>query len=603
MSAIKNTGAEQVRFNLSFLYSGVDDPQLETDLVTWIDEAKVFHEVHEGNLSTTLGQAIRDQIRSAELSSKIGVYLFLLRSVDTNDQAAQTKIADVEKRMSLASADYLTFFDHELVELDDAVIATLAEKDETVKKHLPSIAHARVFKKHLLKPEVEASLMKRSPFGPSTWSDFFDEVESDLELPWKDGKKSLSEMLHLLSESKDAVERAEVLKTVHEVIGGHFYKYSARTLNTVVGAKEVEDRERGYAHPMESRNKGSKIPDAVVEALHEAVRDVAGPLARRYYSLKAKLLGLDKMAWSDRNAPLPFSDDSVIPWDEAITTVIDAYQSFSPTLAGLIRTIVENKWIDAPYIKGKSGGAFNYSVTMPGGKPVSFTFLNYMGSRRDVMTVAHELGHGVHGLLAAEAQGTLMMHAPMAYCETASVFGEMTTFNFIKAKVAATGDDKAVLSLLCGKIDDMMNTAVRQIGFSAFERKVHGAKRRLAPEEFDALWMETVHELYGAPGDVFTYEHTERLWTYVSHFHRPFYVYAYAFGELFTQSLYASRERLGDRFEPLYLEMLRSGDTLDASELLAPFGLDPTSPSFWADGIRVSIGAMVEEAEKLAEKI
>lgn len=603
MSTQKITGAEGVRWDLSFMYSGVDDPKIEVDLVAWCDAVKSFYDAHKGNLATTLGQAIRDQIALTELSNKLGVFLFLRRSVDVNDQAAQTRIADVEKRMSLAGADFMTFFEHELVDLDDAVIVALSEKDETVKKHLSSIAHARTFKKHLLSPAVEAALTKRSPFGAGTWSDFYDEVESDMVLPWKDGTKSLTEMLHLLSESKDGEERALALKTVHESLGGYFHKFSARTLNTVVGAKEIEDRERGYTHPMESRNKASKIPDEVVEALHVAVRDVAGPLARRYYALKAKLLGLEKLRWSDRNAPLPFTDDSIVTWDEAMRTVIDAYQSFSPTLAGLIRETVDKKRIDAPFVKGKSGGAFNYSICMPGGIVTSFTFLNYLGSRRDVMTVAHELGHGVHGLLAGEAQGALMMHAPMAYAETASVFGEMTTFNFIKAKVAATGDDRALLGLLCGKIDDMMNTAVRQIGFSAFERRVHGAKRRLSPEELDAIWMETTQELYGASGDVFTYEHTERLWSYVSHFHRPFYVYAYAFGELFTQSLYAARERLGDRFEPLYLDMLRSGDTRNATELLAPFGLDPASPTFWADGIRVSLGAMIEEAEKLAEKI
>lgn len=603
MSTQKITGAEAVRWDLSFLYSGVDDPRLEADLVAWCDAAKAFHDAHKGKLAETLGAAIRDQVHLTELSNKIGYYLFLRRSADTNDQPVQNKIADMEKRMSLASADHLTFFEHELVDLDEAVIEAQAEKDATVKKHLPMIAHARTFKKHLLSPEVEAALTKRAPFGAGTWTDFYDEVEADMMLPWKGGTKRLGEMLHLLAESKDAAERAEVLKIVHESLGGYFRKYSTRTLNTVVGAKEIEDRERGYAHPMEARNKGSKIPDAVVEALHTAVREVATPYVRRYALLKAKLLGMEKLHWSDRNAPLPFQDDTVVTWDEAMATVLAAYESFSPTLAGLIREMVAQKRIDAPVAPGKNGGAFNATVAYPDGNVASFTLLNYQGSRRDVMTVAHELGHAVHGMLAGEAQGALMLQAPLAYAETASVFGEMTTFDFLKKKVAATGDDMALLVLVCGKIDDLMATAVRQIGFSSFEQKVHGAKRRLSPEELDSVWMETTQELYGPAGDAFIYEHTERLWEYIHHFHSPFYVYAYAFGELFTQSLYAARERLGDRFEPLYLDMLRSGDTRDATQLLAPFGLDPASPTFWADGIRVSIGAMVEEAERLAAKV
>jgi oligoendopeptidase F len=219
------------------------------------------------------------------------------------------------------------------------------------------------------------------------------------------------------------------------------------------------------------------------------------------------------------------------------------------------------------------------------------------------MTLAHELGHGVHGLLAGAAVGSLMQHAPMAYAETASVFGEMTTFTHLRSRLEASGDTKALLALLMGKIDDMLNTAVRQIGFSNFERRVHGAGRRLSPEELDAIWMETLHELYGAPGDVFTYENVERLWTYVSHFHRPFYVYAYAFGELLTQSLYAKQGELGDRFEPLYLDLLSSGETRDVLQLMQPFGFDPRTEEFWRAGIDVSLGALVAEAERLSAEL
>ncbi len=603
MTTDKKTGAEGIHWDLSFLYSGADDPRLEADIALWCERAKAFYDAHKGKLATTLGQAITDSAELSMLSNKLMVYLYLRQSVNTGDAAVKAKISDAEKRMSAGEADWMTFFDHELVALDDATIASLAETDSVVKKHLSWIAHTRVFKPHLLKEEVEGALTKRSPFGPGSWADFFDEFEADLRFAWDGEQKTLTEMLHVLTDDRDPAVRAKALKTINDGFAGHFAKYSAQTLHMIAGSKEVEDRERGYKHPMDARNKSSRIPDAVVETLHATVTDVAGPLARRYYRLKAKLLGMETLKWSDRNAPMPFADATTVTWDAAVSTVLAAYQSFSPTLAGLIRDTIAAKRIDAPAQQGKRGGAFNYSICVPGGTPVSFTFLNFLGSNGDVMTLAHELGHGVHGLLAGETQGELMMHAPTAYAETASVFGEMTTFNHLKDGLAKKGDDQALLALIMDKMDDIMNTVVRQIGFSNFERRLHGARKRLSVEDLDALWLETVHALYGKPGEVFTYEDANHLWAYISHFHRPFYVYGYAFGELLTQSLYAQRARLGGRFEPLYLDLLRSGSTKDVVALLKPFDLDPTDPDFWAAGVRVSIGRLIDEAEALAKKM
>jgi oligoendopeptidase F len=606
----KKTGAENVRWDLSFLYSGVDDPQIDKDIAEWVDGAKVFSAGHRGMLTQTLGQALHAYAELAKMSDRLRAYFSYVLTLDTDDGAAKKRKSEIEMTMNSVYGDYLEFFSLEIASMKDADLASLYRRDSDLASYRPWIEQSRLLKPHQLSLEVESALTKRSQFGPRAWSEFFDELESDLRFTYRRKALKLEEILHVLTMSKDVDERAVVLKIINDGLQKNFVKYSAQTLNMVIGRKEVEDRERGYAHPMEGRNKQSLIPDAVVEALHKAVVD-AVPLVHRYYRLKASHLGLEKLRWSDRNAPMPFADTAIVPWSDAIKTVIDAYGSFSDKLAGIIREFVEKKRIDAPVTKTKSGGAYNSSAYISDG-PYSVTMMNYQGSTRDVMVLAHELGHGVHGILAGEAQGPLMMDPPMAYCETASVFGEKITFDYLKRDLLKKGDERQVLGLLMGKLDDMINTVVRQIGFSNFERRIHamdaeamkrGKTKRLSPADFDQIWAETRNELYGEDGDVFTYENAEHLWAYVSHFHNPFYVYAYAFGELLTHSLYAKRAEFGDRFEPLYLDLLRSGGTKDVVGLLKPFGLDPIDPKFWSDGIEVSIGAVLKEAEDLSRKM
>ena len=610
------TGAENIHWDLSEMYSGVDDPQIDADIAELERLHAEFDSKHRGNLARTLGQSIRDLSELEDLSNKVGVYLFLRLSTDTGNNAAKAKMAEMDKRLSQASAEHMVFYDLELVALSDEDIERQAAEDETVAKHLPWLRKVRLFKPHLLTEEVEGALAKRSPLGPGAWSEFFDEFESDLRFEWtdEDGEtepKSLTEMLKIMSFAPDRDVRARAMKAVNDEFGRHFAKYSAQTLYMVAGSKEVSERDRGYKHPMQQRNMGSQIPDEVVEALHQAVHEHGAPLSQRFYRLKAVHLGFETLRWSDRNAPMPFEDEAEVTWEQAVATVRKAYASFSPTLSALVDQSIDARRIDAPCTKGRRGGAYNYSITLPGGEVRSFTFLNFTGTSRDVSTLAHELGHGVHGLLAGEAQGGLMMHAPMAYAETASVFGENVTFQFQLADAQARGVESA-LALLMGKCDDIINTVVRQISFSDFERELHGhdgetltrkPTSKLSVPELDQLWAKVTEKYYGPSGDVFTYEGFEHLWCYISHFHRPFYVYAYAFGELLTHSLYALKDELGDRFEPLYLDLLRSGSTKDVVELLAPFGIDPRDPEFWQRGIEVSLGKYLDEAEKLSAQL
>jgi oligoendopeptidase F len=604
--------ANQVRWDLSPLYRDIDDPRLDADLSKLTRMAKHFSATYKGKLAELLGPAIKDYSEIEMLSSKITSYLFLRESTDLSNAAIKAKHARFQRELSALQGEHLTFFELELVQLSDETLEVWYEDDDLVAKHRPWIEHVRLFKPHFLSEPVESALMKRSPFDSSSWSEFFDEAEADLQFKFRGSAVNLTEMMHVITESKDAEERAEAMKCVNEGLAGPFAKYSAQTLYMVVGLKAVEDKERGYAHPMDVRNKSNRIPDSVVDVLHNAVTTLGGSLTRRYYKLKARHLGLSVLRWSDRNAPMPFADMTVIPFEEAAEIVTTSYESFSPTLTKIVKSFFADRRIDAPVVKEKRHGAFNSSHVLPGGKPVSYTLLNYLGSNKDVMTLAHELGHGVHGILAGEAQGPLMFHAPTAYCETASVFGEMTTFNYLKDRLTKPGDKLSLLALIMSKIDATINTVVRQIGFSNFERRLHGMNesytkweeaRKRSVEELDVIWLTTAQELYGPEGEVFTYENCEHLWSYIPHFHSPFYVYGYAFGELLTQSLFAARERLGARFEPLYLDLLRSGATRNVVELLEPFGLDARSQSFWNDGIKVSLGALIEEAEEMSRAL
>lgn len=601
--------ANQVRWDLSLLYAEIDDPRLDKDLKTLAGMTKDFSASYKGKLGERLGPAMKDYAEIDMLSGKITSYLFLRESTALANAAIKAKHARFQRELSALQGEHLTFFELELVQLTDEVLNGWYEKDGFVAKHKPWIEHVRLFKPHFLSEAVESALTKRSPFDSSAWGEFFDEVEADLQFTFRGSTVNLTEMLHLITESKDAAERAEGMKCINDGFAGPFAKYSAQTLYMVAGLKAVEDKERGYAHPMDVRNKSNRIPDSVADVLHSAVTTLGGSLTRRYYKLKARHLGIPLLKWSDRNAPMPFADTTEVPFEEAADIVTHSYASFSPTLEAIVKSFFTERRIDAPVVKEKRHGAFNSSHVLPGGKAVSYTLLNYLGSNKDVMTLAHELGHGVHGILAGEAQGPLMYHAPIAYCETASVFGEMTTFTFLKERLTKAGDQKSLLALIMSKIDSTINTVVRQIGFSNFERRLHGMNesytkweepRKRSVEELDAIWLKTAQELYGAEGEVFTYENCEHLWSYVHHFHSPFYVYGYAFGELLTQSLFAARQRLEARFEPLYLDLLRSGSTKNVVELLQPFGLDARSESFWNDGIKVSLGALIEEAEEMS---
>lgn len=598
-----NTSAENVRWDLTDLYKDLEDPKINQDLDALIEQMRSFNERFAGKLGESLGDALDAQADLTCLIDQLMVYLFLRRSTDATNQRIQQRLGQAQEAFAEASANHLTFFEHEVAALTQQAYQRLITADARVARHQPMLDLIRANRAYLLEENVERALQLRSPFGASEWSDYLDEREAELRFDFDDKAQTLPEILHIANNDIDADRRAQALATFSEGLSEQgFDKLMARTLNVVLGAKSVEDRERGYANPMSSRNISNQVDDDTVEALHAAVAEVGAVQSQRYYKLLSHHLGKSPLAWSDRNAPLPFSDKKAVPWQDCVDTVLNAYGSFSPTLRDLVAKMLARNWIDAPPYEGKGGGAFNYSVLLPSGESRAYNFLNYMGSARDVMTTAHEVGHGAHGMLAADTQGALMFRAPMAYAETASIFGEMTTFQYVLSK---TDDDEQKLALLMEKSADHVNTVVRQISFSNFERAIHEQRRdgKLMLEDFNQTWLDVTHAFYGQPGELFTYDSVDNLWSYVTHFLRPFYVYAYAFGELFTQSLFARKDDFGADFEAMYLDLLRAGGSKNAVELMAPFGLDPRDPDFWRQGIASSITAWLDEAEEITTRL
>jgi len=422
----------------------------------------------------------------------------------------------------------------------------------------------------------------------SAWNRLFDETLSSLEFEVDGEKLNMESTLHLLSE-KDEKKRESAFKALGKVLSENGRLFTHIT-NVLAKDKEISDRWRGYEDIADSRHMANSVEREVVDALQKAVQEAYPRLSHRYYKMKAKWFGKEQLNAWDRNAPLPTSDERTWDWDSAKSTVMEAYGKFSPRLAEVAASFFDSGWIDAPTGNGKLSGAFAHP-TVPSAHP--YLMLNYLGRSRDIMTLAHELGHGVHQRLAA-AQGPILANTPLTLAETASVFGEMLTFRHL---LNTTTDPKQRFALLSSKVEDMLNTVVRQIAFYTFERKVHTARRQgeLRTEEINAIWLEVQKESLGDA--IIANEGYDIFWAYIPHFiHSPFYVYAYAFGDCLVNSLYAQYEKSSEGFAERYFELLEAGGSKHHSELLKPFGLDAKDPQFWSLGLSM-IEGLIDELE------
>ncbi len=579
-------------WDLEDLYSGPDAPELEADRA-WADtQSKAFAGRYRGRLAdldgAALGEAIAAYEGIAERLGKATSYAQLVFAANVGDPEAGRFHQTVQERATEISTETL-FFTLELNRLDDAVLARQLE-NPAAGRYAPWVRDLRAFRPHQLSDEVEKLLHEKSVTGRSAWVRLFEETVADLRFP-VDGKAlTLADVLNALSDRDGAVRRKSA-KALGRVLGGNLRLFSLIT-NMLAKDKEIEDQWRKFPFPVSERNLHNQMEDKVVEALVASVKDAFPDLAHRYYRLKAGWFGRKKLDYWDRTAPLPDDDDRRYAWDAARALVVDAYGGFAPEMADIAKRFFERRWIDAPPRPGKDSGAFSHP-TVPSAHP--YILMNFHGKARDVMTLAHELGHGVHQVLAA-GQGALMAETPLTTAETASVFGEMLTFRAMLDGETAPARRRI---LLAGKVEDMLNTVVRQIAFHEFERRVHDERRggELSAERLGGIWLDVQRESLG-PAIRFHDEY-RNFWAYIPHFvHTPFYVYAYAFGDCLVNSLYDVFRQGHPGFQAKYLDMLRAGGTLRHKELLAPFGLDAGDPAFWRRGLNI-ISGFIDELEAM----
>jgi oligoendopeptidase F len=584
-------------WNLNDLYRGLDDPAIKRDLDHIDAECADFEAAYKGKLAelaaapeggSALAAAVRRYESIDDVMGRLGSFAGLMHAGNTLDPARTKFYGDIQERLTTASI-HLVFFTLELNRIDDAVL-NRAMADPALVHYRPWLEDVRRYRPYQLEDRVEQLFHEKSVTASSAWGRHFDATIANLGFRVLGKSLAIEPTLNLIQDRSGAKRKAAAQALAH-TFKNNVQQFVLIT-NTLAKDKEISDRWRGFADIAGDRHLSNRVEPEVVEALVAAVRAAYPRLSHRYYALKAKWFGKKRLPYWDRNAPLPQVPMRSVGWAEAKDTVLTAYGAFSPKMAEIAERFFDERWIDAPVRPGKAPGAFSHPTT-PSVHP--YVLLNYQGKPRDVMTLAHELGHGVHQVLAAP-NGALMAPTPLTLAETASVFGEMLTFRKLLANTRNKKEHKAMLA---AKVEDMINTVVRQIAFYTFERAVHTERKKgeLTATRIGELWLDVQRESLGPaielkPG-------YETFWCYIPHFiHSPFYVYAYAFGDCLVNSLYAVYENAAQGFAERYLAMLAAGGTKLYSELLAPFDLNARDPAFWQGGLGV-IDRMITELESL----
>ena len=582
-------------WDLSDLYTGEDAPELWRD-INWLEKScSSFSDDYKGNLINLDAKELLEAVQRYEaidvVAGRIMSFAGLRYYQLTSDPTRTKFMADMQDKLTALTTS-LVFYGLEFNRIDEKSLSNLLEKNIELARYKPVFDRMRAMKPYQLSDELEKFLHDQSVVGTAAWNRLFDETVASLVFDINGEELALEGAANKLSD-QNRETRETASHEIARVLRENASLFS-RVHNTLAKEKEIEDRWRNMPSPQTGRHLSNHVEAEVVEALRDSVVAAYPKLSHRYYALKAKWMGLETMQVWDRNAPLPIEDDKLVDWASAKEMVLSAYADFSPEMAKIAEPFFTKGWIDAAVKPGKAPGAFAHP-TVTTVHP--YIMLNYLGKPRDVMTLAHELGHGVHQVLAA-GQGELLSSTPLTLAETASVFGEMLTFRKLLS-AAKTQKERKVL--LAGKVEDMINTVVRQIAFYDFECKLHAARAEgeLTPDQINEIWMSVQGE---SLGPIFEFmDGYETFWSYIPHFvHSPFYVYAYAFGDGLVNALYAVYEEGDPDFQEKYFDMLRAGGSKHHKELLAPFGLDATDPAFWDKGLSM-ISSMIDELEMMDE--
>ena len=580
-------------WDLGDLYNSSKDNKITSDLNFIKTAYKKFEKKYEGKIkklnAESLFKAILELEKISEKGSRIISFAHLLHSEDLENEKNKIFFQNIDEKIT-EYASSAVFFGLEINAIKENQLQKIL-KNKKLKKFQTWIKHLRTFKPYQLSKELEKLLLDKDITSSDAWVGLFDDTIASLRFPFRKKKLSSAEILNLLSE-KNPSKRKEAAKSLGKVLGQNV-KLFATITNTLAKDKSIDDKWRQYPNPVKAMNLSNDVEDKVIETLSKTVTSSYSKLSHRYYAMKAKWFGVKRLKYWDRNAPLPFQSNKTFKWNEAKLIVQNAYSSFHPEVGKIATKFFDESWIHAPVIKGKSPGAFSAS-TVPNVHP--YILVNYQGKIRDITTLAHELGHGIHQYLAGKKQGHFNSDTPLTLAETASVFGEMLTFQLMLKKENNQTEKKA---LLANKVEDMLNTVVRQISFFEFEKKIHTKRKNseLSVKEICSIWMETQKKSLG-PSISFDDEY-KFFWTYIPHFiHSPFYVYAYAFGDCLVNSLYAVYQDGLEKFDEKYIQLLEAGGSMRYRDLLKPFKLNPSNSDFWYRGISV-IESFIDQLDEI----
>ena len=588
----KNTLGKLPVWNLKDLYVSTNDKNLNNDLnqlrrITKKFEKKYTYKITKLSPSQLLKAII--ELENIDIKiDKIMSYAHLLVAEDGNNEKNKIFYQQMQEQITNIASS-IVFFSLELNEVSNAKLNKIYA-DKKLEPYKNWIKNIRKFKPYQLDVKTEKLLQEKSITSRSAWVRLFDDTIASLKFPFKGKNLSSAEIFNFLSDKKESNRKKSAI-VVSAVLKDNISLFASIT-NNLAKDKSINDKWRGLPNPVSSRNLSNVVEDEVVEALTETIKENYPKIAHRYYKIKAKWFKKKSLMYWDRNAPLPFQSQSIYSWKDARQIVSDAYSNFDQRAGNIVNKFFDNSWIHAPVIAGKSPGAFAAS-TVPSVHP--FILVNYQGKARDIATLAHELGHGIHQYLAGKKQTYFNSSTPLTLAETASVFGEMLTF---KSLLSITKKENERKGLLANKVEDMLNTVVRQIAFFEFEKRIHDQRKikELSVNEICKIWIDVQKQSLG-PSIKFNDDY-KYFWSYIPHFiHSPFYVYAYAFGDCLVNSLFNVYESKLPKFEDKYITLLESGGSNTYDKLLKPFGLNPKKKDFWQKGVNV-IESLIDQLEE-----